>query len=269
MVNPGTKMDLRGANTVKQNPRKRTSTTATNSELKFGPSKILKNDIKLEKLSKAKLVEKCAELQSALKELELLKEKCDHELEGLKEKLKELQKIDKKQTEMSYTQTYPTNDVDFNCGVCIFQTSKEQCLWNHMDREHDVQKETIEKCIKCDFCGEQFVDNSDLLIHKNAKHKNVPIPCKYFAKGICMFSEEICWFSHEINESIQSTKVNEITCRICEEKFSTKNEFMNHRKLKHNNKVAMCRENENCKFDTHCWYNHKNSDNISLITDNY
>ena len=85
-------MDLRGANTVKQNSRRRTSTTATNSELKFGPSKILKNDIKLEKLLKAKLVEKCAELQSALKELELLKEKCDHEVKGLKEKLKELQK---------------------------------------------------------------------------------------------------------------------------------------------------------------------------------
>ena len=260
MGNPGTKIDLKGANMEKQNPRKRTSTTAKNTELKFGPPKILKNAIKLEKLPKSKLIERCAELQSAVEELKVQKTKSDQEVQSLKEKLEDLEKNNNKQTQMSSanTQTYPINDVDYNCGVCIFQTSKEQCLWDHMDNEHDVQKETSDTYIKCEFCVEQFVDNSDLLIHKNAKHENVSKPCKYFEKGICLFSKEICWFSHEINESIKATTDNQITCRICEDKFSTKNEFMNHRKIKHNNRVAMCRENEKCKFDIDCWYNHKN-----------
>ena len=157
------------------------------------------------------------------------------------------------------TQTYPIYDVDFICGVCIFQLAKETCLWAHMDSEHDVRKQTNEDNIKCNFCEQTCDHKSNLMFHKKQIH-GMKEPCKYFARGACLFSAEICWYSHDNNDKTQSPNIEEITCKFCGEQFSLKNEFMKHRKSNHNEKVPLCRENEKgtCKFDTNCWYIHRN-----------
>ena len=106
-------------------PRKRSSTITNNPEIKFGPTKTSKKEVTLDKLSKAKLVEKCAELETALKELKILKAESDQQIKALNATLKDLQKInDTKPVTVSNTQTYPIYDEDFNCGVFIFQSSE-------------------------------------------------------------------------------------------------------------------------------------------------
>ena len=50
-----------------------------------------------------------------------------------------------------------------------------------------------------------------------------------------------------------------ITCRICEESFKLKTDMMAHRKLRHPNLVATCRnyKESKCPFeDSKCWWNH-------------
>ena len=257
----------------KHYPRKRTSTAAKNSEIKFGSPKIIKQDIKLDKLSKLKLVERCTDLENALKELNILKSKSDREIENLKERIHKLENTKNKITPMSTenTQTYPINDVDFNCGVCIYQTPIEQCLWDHMDNEHDVQRQTEIHKIKCKNCEEKFENKSDLASHVKQNHEMSKKHCKYFAKGTCMFSKESCWYLHD--EKSVMEKIIEIKCNFCDEKFNMKSDFMKHRKYKHSERVALCRDNSNnsCQFDQHCWYNHgkeyqSNENDLNSIT---
>ena len=179
-------------NMDKQNTRKRCSTTAKNPEIKFQPTKFIKQDVKLDKLSKSKLVEKYLDLESALEQLTILKTKSDKEIERLKEEIKNLQTKNNQNTHMSSknTQTYPNNDVDYNCGVCIFQTREEECLWSHMDNEHDIRKDTEENQIKCQMCDALYSNKTDLWYHVKHEHGKGKQSCKFFRKGECLFGSE-------------------------------------------------------------------------------
>ena len=245
----------------KPSTRKRSSTTANNPDMKFRPTKTIKNEVKLDKLSKAKLIEKCAELETALKELEIIRAEREKQIKNLNERLEDLQKINDKKPVISSsnTQTYPINDVDFNCGVCIFQTTKENCLWDHMDSEHDVHKETDEDYMECNLCNQTYVGKNNLMNHKQQIH-GVKESCKYFARGACLFSAEVCWYSHENIKDIQTSNIEEIICKFCEKQFSSKIQFMKHRISNHKEKVPLCRKNitGTCMFNTDCWYIHKN-----------
>ena len=128
-----------------------------------------------------------------------------------------------------------------------------------MDIEHDVQKPNNDNEFKCDICEQLFVDKSTLVNHIKKQHDKSK-PCKYFAKGLCMFSTEICWYSHDKDIINQTKNYNEIICKFCEEKFHMKSELMNHRKSKHTDRISFCRNNENkkCEYGKNCWYKHTN-----------
>ena len=174
------------------------------------------------------------------------------------------------------TQTYPQNDIDFNCGVCVDQFTSEADLWKHMDVEHDIRKQEKSTTFNCEFCEQIYENNNDLMNHKRDKHQLMAKPCKYFARGICHFNAKSCWFSHKPETSDRSPTINEITCKFCGENFHRKNYLMKHRKIKHEIHIATCREQikGNCKYDDDCWYKHskpehnKPSENIDKIETN-
>ena len=68
------------------------------------------------------------------------------------------------------TQTYPKNDIDLNCGVCVAQYSSEEDLWVHMDIDHDVQKQDASQIFKCKNCEYTFGNSNDLKYHMKEKH---------------------------------------------------------------------------------------------------
>ena len=240
--------------------RKRTSNNAKNEELVSVPLKLPKTDAKLDKLPKSKLVEMCEFLQ---KELKYLKENSDKTISSLKEQIVNLQVKQKEEENMLsvQTQTYPQNDIDLNCGVCVAQYSSEEDLWVHMDIDHDVQKQDASQKFKCKNCEYTFGNSNDLKYHMKEKHEGCVEPCKFFARGVCYFTEETCWYSHMVNSNINNPNVN-LKCKYCGEQFTHKHELMSHRRLHHEEKIAACKEYETgkCKYGNICWFKHREND---------
>ena len=234
--------------------RKRNFQDAKNVDIASTPQKVRKNVIKLDKLPKTKLTEKCEYLQKELRDLKL---NYESKISSLNEQIKNLEsKVGtNKSVSTVQTQTYPQNDIDFNCGVCVEQFTSEENLWSHMDNEHDVQKQEMVNVSECESCEEKFAGKSDLMYHIKDKHHILTMQCKYFARGICNFNESTCWFSHKI-----TTVIDNLRCKYCGERFQKKYELMKHRKNEHEQNVALCRENINgkCKFNDECWFKHKN-----------
>ena len=257
-----------------QTGRKRNSKTAKIEDLKDYPPKLRKRDknleplttaelirnydAKVDKLPKAKLVEKYEHLQKVFGELQ---KNYDQNILNLNKQIKELQiKLEFKQNMSTVqTQTYPQSDVDFNCGVCVDQFTSEQDLWSHMDDEHDIQKQETTNKFMCECCEENFETISDLNYHMKEKHDSMTKSCDYFARGICHFSEQTCWYSHKKDKSNNDKIMNDLTCKHCGEKFSHKSDLMKHRKHNHENKIAICREyvKGKCQFGDDCWYKHE------------
>ena len=67
-----------------------------------------------------------------------------------------------------------------------------------------------------------------------------------------------CWFLHIRNDET-------FRCNICNQTFQTKTNFMQHRKLKHNEMVQKCKNKESCVFEKSklCWFSHELAKEIS------
>ena len=104
-----------------------------------------------------------------------------------------------------------------------------------------------------------FITKSDLLGHIKSNHEANVMPCKYFLEGRCMFSDEVCWYSHDLNANSNSIIKNKYVCKYCDQVFQSKNELMKHRIVKHFQSVALCRDdiNNECKHKDECWYRHE------------
>ena len=207
--------------------RKRTSKIAKNDVPKVVPPKCPKKATKMDNFSKAQLIQKCLELEAMLNELTKIQEESAQELNYLKKENEELKLGSEPQEKVSnfqvQTQTYPQNDVDFNCGVCVYQSSNEDYLWNHMDVEHDVKRQISNGTPLCEYCDQMFNIKSDLMFHIKSQHKDSLKLCKYFLKGICMFSDDTCWNSHEVNVNSMVTPHQKYICKYCGDVSKTKN----------------------------------------------
>ena len=116
-----------------------------------------------------------------------------------------------------------------------------------------------------------FKRNNPQTVPSPKKEKNYPkgkseeaqfncTECLYQATS----NEEL---TKHINLKHKTFKENKITCKNCGEQFGTKWNLMYHRKSKHLNTVAFCRNKQegHCPFaDDMCWWNHvkKLDDNI-------
>ena len=137
----------------------------------------------------------------------------------------------------------------------------EELGW-HNNGEHGSGDPNYEYNHSCKICRKPFDAKDDLMYHIKYNHyKNMPL-CKYYQDGSCHFSDEKCWYRHEKQEQTMSS----FKCGYCGLKFSSKSQFMIHRKENHLDKVKTCINylNEKCEYNEKCWYNHK--DDISIIS---
>ena len=102
------------------------------------------------------------------------------------------------------------------------------------------------------------------MVHKKLCHIEHVSICWDFAAGNCPFGDAKCWFRHSALE------YREVKCKICDEKFATKSEYLNHRKQKHLDLVPRCKEvtsGKICKYGIHCWFKHKEHEDYETTND--
>ena len=120
----------------------------------------------------------------------------------------------------------------------------------------------------CHYCGNQFKDKSNLMLHNKRAHSDKVSKCRHYEAGHCPFVDSECWFSH-----IETPKKSpeSFTCGICGNRFKTRSDFMQHRKREHLKEIQYCRDQYgNCKFGKlKCWFRHpeiefndENSENV-------
>ena len=82
-------------------------------------------------------------------------------------------------------------------GKCNYTDAK--CWWNHMEKQGNNSD--------CFICSKTFENKSKMIIHRKNAHKNVVKSCSQFNLGKCMFRDETCWFSHDV-EAVDETNEN-------------------------------------------------------------
>ena len=110
----------------------------------------------------------------------------------------------------------------------------------------------------CNFCEKPFTCKKDLMKHSKESIKSVKV-CSFFIDSKCDFSDDICWFRHNLEEKDKILS-KEYECRFCGKTIQTKYNFMKHRKENHRSSVKMWSnlESGKCKFGDNCWYKHTN-----------
>ena len=103
----------------------------------------------------------------------------------------------------------------------------------------------------CNVCGKRNENRGLLMNHRKLKHPKTIKTCSYFLKGICEFTDEVCWFSHKLHTNSTPQTLKEFKCSICGRAFKSKSEFMKQRKTDHPNTISSCRDFKNngyCRF---------------------
>ena len=150
------------------------------------------------------------------------------------------------------------------CEECEFPAEDIHELVDHMYGSHPLESESE---IECYHCGDNFPEKKDLMNHRKLIHIEKVKPCSYFLEGHCNFEDE-CWYNHSITGS--NDLKTEFKCRVCDNIFIDRNDFMKHRKKEHVQNVVFCKNalKGTCKFGAKkCWFNH-NENEMSYISQN-
>ena len=149
---------------------------------------------------------------------------------------------------------------DWNCVECFFQGSSSIELTKHINVTHKKPDEQLSGTLKCNDCKEQFSSKWSLMNHRKEHHPSENI-CKYYLQNNCKFTEDVCWFKHNVDKNNSLNNAQSVTCYICKETFKTKNEMMKHRREFHAAVVRTCTKykTNSCRFSSeNCWFLHKN-----------
>ena len=126
-----------------------------------------------------------------------------------------------------------------------------------------TQHKQNDEQFKCDSCGEIFEFKWDMMNHRKKMHEQSVRMCKFFAQGKCIFEDETCWYSHQIETNRTQ---NPFKCTFCEEVFVSKARMTSHRKINPTQaKIFKCRNFMlgQCKFEENqCWYSHDVTQNV-------
>ena len=153
---------------------------------------------------------------------------------------------------MSEVHEKSSDDSEWNCKECSYQTNNEISLKKHKTEAHTIT---------CTNCGKTFNSKPSLMNHRKREHLNIIKQCRYAQQSECAFGDE-CWYRHtETNISSEKKKKdNHFKCNICEMQFETKNNVMKHRKTDHVNSVVDCKKymmGRGMLPNEMCWYSHK------------
>ena len=156
--------------------------------------------------------------------------------------------------------------LEFNCMDCPYQGHTEGDLTKHIVAAHEPQPKNTQKreSLPCHSCGEPFETKHELRVHRKKEHPDIIKKCRYFIEGRCDYDNDMCHFSHELEETPKNTAQNftNLNCKYCGKPFETKSELMFHRKAEHPQVVKQCRDFRQGLCDrgeNGCWYNHSDS----------
>ena len=176
------------------------------------------------------------------------------------------------------------------CDVCRKTFKDKATLDVHLEIGHIQTKSDQEieanlmDCIKCRDCPETFHRKKDLMNHRVVEHPSRK-KCRNFPK--CDWGNG-CWYVHpkdsmdlsvyhDTQEEVEVVQNNStpspppqelpspppqelpFSCRSCSDKFSSKNQLMNHRKTKHQPQMRPCTLylSGRCHRSVEqCWYTH-------------
>ena len=169
---------------------------------------------------------------------------------------------------------YPAEDI-FDLGEHMFEfhSEKEEEEWScSFCGESFISQERLQKhevkmhkeVWPCNFCTKSFEWKSDMMVHKKEKHSDKISNCWNYILGMCDFGDQNCWFNHKLD-----SPAPQIICKVCNETFYIKSEYLQHMKRTHTSKVKFCRNintNEGCKYGDNCWYSHQQAINDNSET---
>ena len=163
-----------------------------------------------------------------------------------------------------HMKTIHTNDGDWRCDDCPYQTNTSDSLKKHIDITHHTShqiprtKTTSSPVnqIKCNFCDEKFATTSDMINHRKTSHKTFK-PCRNLLN--CQYQDKCLYNHNKVDE-------NTLICYACGEQFKTFNDLMVHRKKTHDPIQCLKFSKNACNFaDDKCWYMHKNGGNVENL----
>ena len=197
-------------------------------------NKALKKELKETIENRNKFEKLYNECEKALREMCVENEKLKSEVKDLKEIL-QINTEDLMEKECVYEQrnerdleSHLTKSHDKSYSNCLkrdFESKNKSGKISPLDEHHD------EKEFNCDGCDFQATTQIQLNKHTNLKHRT----------------------KEQMTEDV-------IKCKHCDDQFSDIWSLMNHRKLKHADLVAQCKNiklNGECRFTSEkCWWNH-------------
>ena len=155
-----------------------------------------------------------------------------------------------KEKDMVTKETQVETGFELKCNECNFKpTSSSEISWHMVENHgwsHDQSQEDLDSSEGVRFCKR----------------------CDYEAQDRYELDGHI-WMEHEEDEE------GHITCKFCRERFANVANLMVHKKIKHKEKIATCKNfiEGGCPFeDKRCWFLHiKNSEtfNCNICNQNF
>ena len=158
-------------------------------------------------------------------------------------------------------------DNKLDCDECDYQTFSFQFLEKHVQITHrppsqSATADVSEAKYQCKDCGQEFTEKWTMMNHMRDTHGKSKRKCRYKDTNECKHGSIKCWYSHDDESDPQSDSFESvsITCKVCQNSFSSKSQLLKHRKSEHKETVPMCREIKEgkiCRFpEDQCWYRH-------------
>ena len=154
-------------------------------------------------------------------------------------------------------------ETHFLCDDCDFQATTGLILKKHMVQLHhnpsDLVSNDLGSFIKCRDCETEFTNKPDLMDHRRDSHTDSRRRCKYKRDGNCRYTDSVCWYSHKTQH--KTPEINSegmFRCHTCENRYSSKSQVMNHRKINHPDTLPWCKDGDRCTFGKdECRFRHK------------
>ena len=150
-----------------------------------------------------------------------------------------------------------SNDGDWSCNDCSFQTNSMNNLIGHIEKTGHKSDKVLppnpaqtSKDISCNFCDKTFMKADIMIEHRKNTHKTFK-PCRN--KSNCPYQDN-CLYSHKV--IIDNTHI----CYECGDEMTTFIDLMNHRRTNHQMRTCTKFQENNCMFTSEsCWYDHGNT----------
>ena len=176
-------------------------------------------------------------------------------------------------THVSMNHSIRKEEEVFNCNKCAFQCTTKPQLNKHITLKHSVKEprteyenETRER-FTCQECNFSCSSKAKLIMHNNRNH-SVGEKEEQFNCDVCAFqgTTKLQLNKHiNLKHSVEGQGTEDVLkCKNCGEQFSEKWNLMIHRKIKHLNTVAYCKNKiaGNCPFTSKmCWWKHDDVQN--------